>query len=156
MFRRIKEYFAKLEEPTLSDPVFGGLHDEGHFWWGRVHFPPTGATIEVIIPNRGGEPGRRQRDFFVEVKEKYPSLEVDLTSMAAGVVAAELPRELRKTFEGLRPNEHTGEFALETITLPVGDGEDEWAATYYCRRTNHYYAVHLRGWQTVRAENIGG
>jgi hypothetical protein len=154
MFQRIKGYFAKLEEPTISDPVLGGLHNEGLFWWSRIHFPPTGTVIEVIIPNAGREPENWQRDFFLKVVEEYPLLEVDLTATVAGVVAAELARGEYLT---RLPNVQAGEFELEAITLPEDAGsEAQWGVSYYCQSTDRNYTVHLQGWRIVRAENIGG
>jgi hypothetical protein len=157
MLHWIKDLVAKANEPAILDPFFGGLYDEGEFYWARVHFRPANATIEVLIPHRGDGPHDWQRDFFKGVTEQYSSLEADLMSAAVRAVSRELPPGQQGEYLNRPPAEHVKEFVLETVSLPEADSaEAKWGVNYFCRTTGHHYDVHLRGWRITYAENIGG
>ena len=155
MFGRIRDLFSIPELPSHDDPVFGNIVNEGGFWLAHCGFPTEPRPVEVIIPADDNGPRPWQQDLFVQVHDCYPRLADQLLLFASKVVAAELPMRPREAFLGKVATNVAILFQLETITLPELEG-GSWEACYYCRTTDHNYAVTVTDWIPIDAENFGG
>ena len=118
---------------TIHDPVFGAILFTKGSWLGEVRFEPTGRLVSILV--RSTELRDRHRQFFLEVRERYPKL----AAQVAPAIVERYPY-YTENFTAARVWE---EFALERIEIVDSAGKPLLLVLWYASLTERGCMLHF-------------
>ncbi len=80
-------WFHKSEKPKIVHEDLGGLVLERGYWWGELHFPPAGVSVQLSITDVGGKPAPCASEIVRELGVRYADLRPALAAELRGLFA---------------------------------------------------------------------
>jgi hypothetical protein len=138
----MKIFKKRKSKPKMSDPIFGDIeYRKPGYWIGEIEFEPTGRTIGIIITAAADGPTEEQRDFIIQLKNRY---EIEVKGKAGNY--------LHETFSNWKedfPREKIwDEFQLDFINMSnFSNDMIRLELSYSCKSDDHSFDVEFRNFE---------
>ncbi len=128
--------FGSSKPKTIQDEFFGKLVDEDGYFTGEKYFKPVNTSVELML--EGKEINAFQRNFFVELENRYASL-LPIAKTA-----------FEDKFKNWKPDfeiiDFEQEFTLTFIYIP-DEKQGDWNLSFSCvHDLDHCFSIFFEDW----------